>query len=138
MANTPQSPDNVRLTITVTPEVHATFKRLAAASNASISRAMGEWLADTLDAADAMTAMMERARKAPKLAIQEMHSFALGLGDETGAMLKSIREKSRASSAQVTSVRAGPGPTATGTPRPVIRGVKSPSTPKPGTKGRAS
>lgn len=87
---TPPAPSQVRLTITVTPEVHAAFKRLADAGSMSISRAMGDWLADTLEAAELMALKMEEARAAPKRVIREMHAYALGLVDETGAMLNQI------------------------------------------------
>ena len=73
MTSTPTK--NVRLTISVTPEVHATFQRLSNASGMSISRAMGEWLGDTLDAADFMATTVERARSAPKLVIQELQAY---------------------------------------------------------------
>ena len=61
----------------------------------STGRAMGEWLADTLDAATFMASTMEKARAAPKLVAQELHAYALGLGDETGALLERMREKGR-------------------------------------------
>ena len=126
MAHTPPSPDNVRLTITVSSQVHATFKRMAEASGMSISRAMGEWLGDTLDGADAMAGMMERARKAPKLAAREIHSYALGLTDLTTELLEKVGQRPQGR-------ETGPGrgtPPASGgaeveAPRPVIRGVKS-------------
>lgn len=77
----------VRLTISVAPQVHLAFERLAAASGVSLSRCMGEWLGDTLDAVEHTAAMVERARAAPKLAMREMHAYAMGLADETGEVL---------------------------------------------------
>lgn len=56
---------------------------------------MGEWLLDTIDAAQFMAETMEKARAAPKLVAQELHAYALGLGDETGELLKRMREKGR-------------------------------------------
>lgn len=91
MTSTPT--ENVRLTITVTPEVHATFQRLAKGSGMSISRAMGEWLGDTIEAAEFMATKIEQARAAPKIVMQEMHAYALGLADETGALMDTIRRK---------------------------------------------
>lgn len=88
--------DSIRLTITVTPEVHATFQRFAKASGMSLGRAMGEWLGDTLEGAELLASQMERARAAPKAAIREMHAFALGLTDETGALMRKISEEGRA------------------------------------------
>lgn len=61
---------------------------------------MAEWLADTVEAAEFMASTMERARQAPKQVIREMHSYALGLADETGELMKKIGAKGEA-------VRAG-------------------------------
>lgn len=93
MSSTPAQ--NIRLTITVTPEVHATFQRLSKAGSMSISRAMGEWLGDTVEAAEFMAEKMEQARAAPKVVMAEMHAYALGLADETGAMLQRVKDKGR-------------------------------------------
>ena len=83
--------ERVRLTISVTPEVHAVFQRLAGASGMSLSRAMGEWLGDTLEAVEFTASKVEQARAAPKLAMREMHAYALGLSDETGQLLSSMK-----------------------------------------------
>jgi len=125
--NTPTPPERVRLTISVTPEVHATFTRLANAGSMSISRAMGDWLGDTVEAAEFMAAKMEEARSAPKRVMREMHGYALGLVDETGQLLDQIREKAAAER----KAERAPAPPS---PRPVIRGVKSPTT-TPGRRG---
>lgn len=118
--------DRVRLTITVTPEVHAAYSRLADASNMSLGRAMGEWLEDTMDAAAYSATLLEKARAAPKQVMGELHAYALGLADETGALLNQVRDRVRAgrsSGARTEARSAGPeGPS----PRPVIRGGKSP------------
>lgn len=92
MTSTP-SPQNVRLTITVTPEVHETFQRFAKAAGMSLGRAMGEWLGDTVEAAEFTATKMEQARAAPKIVMREMHAYALGLADETGHLMNKIREK---------------------------------------------
>lgn len=89
MPNAPAKP--IRLTISVTPEVHAAFERLAAASGMSMSRCMGDWLGDTLDAVEYTAQLVERARAAPKLVMREVHAYALGLADETGSVLKTMR-----------------------------------------------
>lgn len=57
---------------------------------------MGEWLADTLEAVEFMAEKVEQARAAPRIVMQEMHAYALGLADETGALMESLREKGRA------------------------------------------
>ena len=98
-----------RLTIPVTAEVHATFKRLAAAGSMSTGRAMADWLADTMEAAQFMAVTMERARAAPKIVMQEMHAYALGLQDETGALMKHMREKGVKDRASGTACDEGAG-----------------------------
>ena len=124
MAYTPSSPDNIRLTITVTPEVHATFSRFAKASGMSLGRAMGEWLTDTLEGAELLASQLERARAAPKEVIREMHAFALGLSDETGALMQQVAKKGQAARGGAGAPPGGAGPLP---PRLVIRGGKSPS-----------
>jgi hypothetical protein len=109
-------PKSVRLTITVTPEVHAGFQRLAEASGMSLGRAMGEWLGDTLEAVEYTATMVEKARAAPKMVMREVHAYALGLADETGSLLSSLsakggRERTRALAAEA----AAPLPPASNT-----------------------
>lgn len=131
MTSTPSpTTEPVRLTITVTPEVHAAFRRLADASGMSMGKAMGEWLGDTLEAVEFMAEKMEQARAAPRLVMQEMHAYALGLADETKQVLANVKERERAGRASAARARTGgphapAAPTAPTPPRPVIRGGKS-------------
>ena len=131
MTSTPSpTTEPVRLTITVTPEVHAAFRRLADASGMSMGKAMGEWLGDTLEAVEFMDEKMEQARAAPRLVMQEMHAYALGLADETKQVLANVKERERAGRASAARARTGgphapAAPTAPTPPRPVIRGGKS-------------
>lgn len=116
--------ERVRLTISVTPEVHAAFERLAKASGFSLSRAMGEWLGDTLEAVEYTAAKVEEARSAPKLVMREIHAMALGLADETSAVLAGMKSGSRPATARRGApLPSGPAPIP---PRPVIRGGKYP------------
>lgn len=128
MTSTPSpTTEPVRLTITVTPEVHAAFRRLADASGMSMGKAMGEWLGDTLEAVEFMAEKMEQARAAPRLVMQEMHAYALGLADETKQVLDKVKKRERdARLANGEASRgAHPAPADPIAPRPVIRGVKS-------------
>lgn len=142
----------VRVTVPVTPEVQEAFQRLAAASGMSTGKAMGEWLQDTLEGALAMAEMLEKARSAPKQAVRQMHSYVLGLTDVTSELLADLSKRSRkgataagrhtptsAGSAGEGAPPRGEGPTARKAsaaakaplpPRTVIRGGKSPKTPK--------
>lgn len=103
-------PQKIRLTISVTPEVHAAFSRIATAGNMSLGNAMGEWLGDTIEAAEYMASTMERARAAPKVVIREMHAYALGLADETGDLMRTLAKKGEADRASQRSGAASPPP----------------------------
>ena len=108
MEQTTTSKKPIRLTISVTPEVHAAFERLSSASGMSMSRTMGEWLEDTLDAVQYTATMVEKARAAPKVVMREMHAYALGLADETGSLLDKVRlESGKAAAARPAQRTAG-------------------------------
>lgn len=131
----------IRLTITVTPQVHAAFERLSSASGQSMSKCMGEWMADTLEAVEFTADMVEKARQAPKQVMRQVHAYALGLADETGAVLDAIRsgqpigdipstaDKVRATSAAAASggPKGGAGRRGAGSPPPCNTGGKVPS-----------
>ena len=128
MTSTPSpTTEPVRLTITVTPEVHAAFRRLDDASGMSMGKAMGEWLGDTLEAVEFMAEKMEQARAAPRLVMQEMHAYALGLADETKQVLDKVKKRERDARGSAGAARssAPPAPADPASPRPVIRGGKS-------------
>lgn len=94
--NKPLSPPKPsRVSVPVSAEVLEAFQRLAAAGNTSVGAAMAQWLEDTIEGADHLALMLEKARKAPKAAMQEMHAYALGLADESGALLERVRERGR-------------------------------------------
>ena len=125
----------VRVTVPVRSDVLEMFQRLAKAGSMSTGKAMGEWLADTSDAAQFMAQKMEQARAAPRIVAREMHAYALGLADETGALIERVREKGREARRRGATSGA-PDDGSTGpTPRPVIRGGKS--HPTGGKAGRA-
>ena len=75
------------------PEV---FQRLASVTGMSQSKAIGEWLADTVDAAATMADLMEKARQQPKLVAMELRGYALGLSDLTADLLEQVKGKSGA------------------------------------------
>lgn len=113
--------ERVRLTISVTPEVHAAFTRLAAASGMSLSRAMGEWLQDTLEAVQFTAEKVEQARAAPRLVMREMHAYAQGLADETGLLLERVRKEGAAG--KRSAAAPSPPPSNTGG-KPPVKGKK--------------
>lgn len=52
---------------------------MADAGNMSVSRCMGDWLGDTLEAAEMITLKMEDAKRAPMRVIREMRAMVAGL-----------------------------------------------------------
>jgi hypothetical protein len=81
----------IRLTIPVSREVHEAFTRIGQATRMPVGRAMGEWLQDTVDAAQFMAETLEKARSAPKLVAQELHAYALGIGDEARDLVERMK-----------------------------------------------
>lgn len=63
MTSTPTK--SVRLSVPVSPEVHATFQRLAEASGRSMAASLSQWLVDTQQAAELMAQNIERLRASP-------------------------------------------------------------------------
>lgn len=129
-------PTPARVSVPITPEVHAAFQRLAKASNSSTGRVIAEWLADTVEAAEFMATKMEQARAAPRVVMQEMHAYALGLADETQAMLNKVREKGARDRGVSESLARAPGPSAVAPPSSNTGGKVPQENPKP--RGRKS
>lgn len=89
---TATKPKTIRVTVPVTPEVQEVFKRLSTVSGVSMGKAMGDWLADTSDAAVAMADLLDKARQQPKLVASQLHGYALGLTDMTSELLEALRK----------------------------------------------
>lgn len=123
-----------RTMISVDPEVHEVFVGMAAAGGMSVSRCMGEWLADTVDGAMFVRDKMIAARAAPMEVMREMQAMSKGLQDTVDDTMNMMRAGSATSrAAQATAGRAAgakrrPIASEQETPRLVIRGEK-PSVP---------
>ncbi len=74
--------ERIRTTISLDPEVHAIFVTMAEAAGTSVSRCMGDWLADTAEGAQFVSMKMQEARRAPKTVMREMQAMAVGLHEE--------------------------------------------------------
>lgn len=84
--------DRIRTTISVDREVHEIFKRMAEAAGMSVSRMMGEWLADTADGAQFVAQKMIEARQSPTVLMREMQAFAKGMNDEVDKTIEHMRK----------------------------------------------
>lgn len=133
----PPLPKPPRVSVPVSAEVLAIFERLAKASNMSTGRAMAEWLADTVEAAELMASTMERARAAPKIVTAEIHAMMLGMVEQT----KEMADKYRKYKGTIDDFEPGAGaqrdaPAARGAPGALVppscnTGGKLPETGKP-------
>lgn len=72
--------ERVRTTISVDADVLATFKKLADLGEISVSRFIGDWLADTADGAQHVAIELLRAKEASKGLLRGIH-MQLGVGD---------------------------------------------------------
>lgn len=73
-----------RVTVPVSLDVLQAFQELASVSGVSTGKAMGDWLADTLDGVSLMTDLLRKAKEAPRLAALEMQSYGRRLIDLGG------------------------------------------------------
>lgn len=83
----------VRTTISVRPEVLEKFRQLSSASGVSLSKAIGDWLFDTVDAADTMTQLLVDARRQPLVVARQLQGYAMGLSDMTNDLLDELRAR---------------------------------------------
>lgn len=88
-------PKPSRVSVPLSREALDAFEALAKVQNLSTGKAISEWLEETIDAVLYLSKLLEEARAAPKLVAQKMHAFALGLADESGALVEQIRKESK-------------------------------------------
>jgi len=113
--------DRIRTTISIKPEVLEVFRRMAEAGNMSVSRAMGEWLDDTSDAAQMIVLKMEEAKKAPMRVMRELQAMVAGMSDQVDMDIEKVRQMTTA------GVRVAARPAAAAAPAPSSNtGLKSP------------
>jgi len=89
--------ERVRTTISLDPEVLDVFRRMAEASNTSVSRCMGDWLTDTADAARVIALQVEEAKRAPLAVLRDMKAVMAGITSQVSgqALARSGREDGR-------------------------------------------
>jgi hypothetical protein len=106
--------DRIRLTITVTPEVHEVVSRMAEAGGLSLGKCMGEWLGDTIDGAQFVAQKMQEARKAPRVVMREMQAFSRGLVSDVDAAAAEVRRTGTQGAAAPRSAQPSPPSSNTG------------------------
>lgn len=108
MAHT--DPTRIRTTISVDREVHDIFVKMADAAKMSVSRCMGEWLADTAEGAQFVAQKMVEARQSPMLVMREMQAYSVGITQEVDKTVAQMRKGLRA--APTRSAGSAPSPAA--------------------------
>ena len=88
MTSTPAK--TVRLSVPVTPEVQATFQRLAEVSGKSMAASMSQWLSDTKDAADLMAQNLERLRESPGELVMRVKLHTSAVEDAADLMAENL------------------------------------------------
>lgn len=92
--NTKLTPHEVRLTIPVSPEVHAVFVRMAEAFRRPAGRLMGEWLHDHLQAAEDVCRTVEGMRSAQSKAAS-LGALAASYADQADSVISSVKNEAQ-------------------------------------------
>lgn len=79
--------DRIRTTISLPQDVYEVFKQMADVSGTSVSRCMGDWLAETAEGAQHVSMQLQRAREVSKRGIKELHA-ALRSGDSVDVLTR--------------------------------------------------
>lgn len=90
----PVMSERIRTTISLDPAVHAIFVQMAESAGLSVSRCMGDWLADTAEGAQLVALKMAEARRAPQLVMRELQAMSRGVIDEIDTHMETMRRKS--------------------------------------------
>lgn len=88
---TPPTPKNIRVTVPVSPQVLARFKRLSQVAGQSVGRAMGEWLEGTQEGLDPMIAILEEHKSRPAAAIRSLQDYAQTLDTVSGDLFDKVK-----------------------------------------------
>ena len=88
---TPPTPKNIRVTVPVSPQVLARFKRLSQVAGQSVGRAMGEWLEGTQEGLEPMIAILEDHKSRPAAAIRSLHDYVQSLDNVTEDLFNKVK-----------------------------------------------
>ena len=83
--------ERIRFTVSVDPEVHAAFVEMADAAGQSLSKAVGDWLGDTTDAARFVANQLREARSSPVVAVAQLRNKQALAVERTDNLLRDLR-----------------------------------------------
>lgn len=126
--------DNPRITVTLSPEVHALLRRLSALTDNSQSAIVGGLLETSVSVFQRLIDVMEAAEQAQGRLNEEVRSTLAGaqarLEDQLGLAMETLDDGFRPILKAAEGVRRR-APKAGSTPVPVTRGSGSPTAPQP-------
>lgn len=99
-----------RTTITIEPHVLEMYQRVAKASRQSVSRCMGDWLADTADGAMAIALQAEKARTRPLQAMHELQLYAAAMQEGAAELVEKVKLAKEGGTQVENAVRRGSPP----------------------------
>lgn len=97
--------ERIRTTISIEKEVHQIFVAMAEAGGMSVSRCMGEWLADTADGAQFVAQKMQEAKASPKNVMRELQALTTGMHELSTDILQQMRSPKTSTPARATARR---------------------------------
>jgi hypothetical protein len=126
----------LRVTVPISAEVHEAFQQLAAVQGCSVGRAMGEWMEGTLDGVQAMTQMLQKAKRSPREAVRHLNAYAVSISDLTESLLEDVRKLPMPSKAAAKGAGSRVSASASlAAAKPASRTARTPFTPPPGNTG---
>jgi hypothetical protein len=90
----------LRVTVPITPEVHAVFVRLAGSQGASVGKVMGDWLRDTAGAAEQLAVMLADVKARPLEVATRLSGYASAMSEVSTALVDRIRTESKGGRAE--------------------------------------
>lgn len=85
--------ERIRTTISIPQEAYEIFKQMADVSGSSVSRCMGDWLAETAEGAQHVSMQLQRAREVSKRGIKELHATLKGDSVQVHSMEKAAPQQ---------------------------------------------
>lgn len=71
--------ERIRLTISITPEVHALFSRMAETGGISLGRCIGDWLENTSEGAEFVANEARKVRELPRRVLEDIGALSRGI-----------------------------------------------------------
>ena len=83
----------VRITVSIDPEVLEVFKQQAGVLGLSVGRTIGDWCADTVDAAQLVNGNIKRAKAAPAEVMRELQQLTRDTAGVLGEAARVIERR---------------------------------------------